>query len=342
MKNKPVLRKDRVPFPVVVLAFVLVLVLGSFLSLYIGKIPLSWSQIWATLSGHGTEADHLTLFQFRMTRSIMAILVGAGISVSGVILQATARNPLAEPGVLGINAGAGFFVVLFQFYLHSSPRQNSLTGTLLLPAVALLGALLAAGIIYSVSLKDNTILPSRMLLVGIGVNAAFQSGITIFSLKMNPSDFLKTMTWLSGSIWSSSWTLILALLPWLLVIFPLVMHKSRVLDILSFNENTAIGLGVSLQKERRQLLILAVLLAGTCVSVGGGLTFLGLISPQIAKSFTGVNHRHLLPLSACIGSCLLLFSDILARVVMPSAELPVGIIISIIGAPYFLYLLIRG
>lgn len=178
-----------------------------------------------------------------------------------------------------------------------------------------------------------------MLLIGIGINAAFGAGIIIFQLKMEPHDFMKTVIWLSGTIWGSTWTFVWAILPWLVVLIPIAIYKARILDILTLGEQISISVGINLNRERFKFLIIAVLLAGVCVAVGGGITFLGLIAPHIARRLVGANHKRIIPLSALIGAILILFSDTVGRILLAPTELPVGIILSVIGAPYFIYLM---
>ncbi|WP_327077967.1 iron ABC transporter permease [Peribacillus frigoritolerans] len=159
---------------------------------------------------------------------------------------------------------------------------------------------------------------------------------------MEPNNFMKALIWLSGTIWGTNWTFVWALLPWLVVLIPLAIYKSKVLDVLRLGDPIAIGVGVQIEKERRLLLLISVALAGVCVSVGGGITLFGLIAPHIARRLVGVRHAKLQPLTAILGSLLLLSADTLGRVIMAPMELPVGIIVSILGAPYFIYLLVKN
>ncbi len=162
------------------------------------------------------------------------------------------------------------------------------------------------------------------------------------SLILGTEQFHEGIIWLSGTLWGTNWTFVWALLPWLVVLIPLAIYKSKVLDVLRLGDPIAIGVGVQIEKERRLLLLISVALAGVCVSVGGGITFLGLIAPHIARRLVGARHAKLLPLTAILGSLLLLSADTLGRVIMASMELPVGIIVSILGAPYFIYLLVKN
>ncbi len=320
---------------------VILLIIVFVVSINTGYMKIPLYEVWSAFFGHDVGNQRLTLFEFRLPRIILAMLIGAGIAVAGGILQGITRNQLADPGVIGINAGASFAVVLFTFLTNST---TFLTGTLsvfVMPFTALAGAFVAAVLIYIISRKNSKVSPMRLILVGIGINAAFASGTLVLQMKMDPQDFTKTLTWISGSIWATNWDFVVSTLIWLIILVPLAIYKSRTLNVFSLGDTIAIGLGVPPEKERLKLLIIAVGLAGACVSVGGGITFLGLIAPHIARSLIGLKHEKLLPLSALLGACILLIADTIGRVVMAPMELPVGIVISILGAPYFIYLLMQ-
>ncbi|WP_047981931.1 FecCD family ABC transporter permease [Ornithinibacillus contaminans] len=321
---------------------VLLILIMIVVSINAGQIKIPVPDVLETLIGAGTEQNQLTIFQFRLPRIVMAILVGVGISISGAILQALSKNPLADPGILGINSGAGFAVVLYMFFFQETTFLTGWLATFIMPIAALAGAFLAALLIYLISWKKGQVTPVRLLLVGIGINAAFGAGLIIFQMKMEPIDFMKAIVWLSGTIWGTNWTFVLAILPWLLLLIPIAFYKSRVLDVMTLGDPIAIGVGVPLERERRLLLLISVGLAGVCVAVGGGITFLGLIAPHIARRLVGAKHALVLPLTAALGGLLLLSADTLGRVIMAPMELPVGIVVSILGAPYFIYLLMKN
>ena len=328
-------------FTTLLVLTIFLIMFTAMISINAGYIHIPLDELLATLLGNGTNEHELTIFQFRLPRIFMAILVGMGISLSGAILQGVSQNPLADPGILGINSGAGLAVVLYMFFFEGTAFFNGWASVYVMPLTALAGAFFAAFLIYALSLKHGRVTPIRLLLMGIGINGAFQAALIIFQLKMEPSDFTKALTWLSGSIWGANWNFVWALLPWLLLLIPVALYKSRVLDILLLGDSPAMGVGVHVERERKLLLIIAVTLAGVSVSVGGGITFLGLIAPHITRRLVGSKHSHCLPLTAALGAFILLSADTLGRVIMAPSELPVGIIVSILGAPYFIYLLIK-
>ena len=339
MNSQKISNSKFITYIVLFLALIIALVL---VSINAGYIPIPISEVYATLTGNGTGSNELTILQFRLPRIVIALLVGAGIAVSGAIMQGVTKNPIADPGILGINAGAGFAVVLYMFFFQGSAFFSGPLSIFIMPITALVGAFIAAIFIYSFSMKNRSVSISRLLLVGIGINAAFNAGLIIFQMKMEPADFTAALVWISGSIWGTNWTYVLALCPWIFIFIPLAIYKSNYLNVLNLNDSIAIGLGMKIERERRLLLGIAVILAGTCVSVGGGITFLGLIIPQIVRRLIGANHKRLIPLTALAGSLFLLLADTLGRIFMAPAEIPVGLIVSLIGAPYFMYLLIKG
>ncbi|RTE03955.1 FecCD family ABC transporter permease [Paenibacillus whitsoniae] len=340
MKATGITTQARTARAVTVMSILAILIALIFIwSMNTGVIRLSPGEMLRTLFGGGTDKQHLILFEFRLPRIVISILVGAGLAVSGTILQGVSRNALADPGILGINAGAGLAVILtVSFY------KNNLAGPLfLMPIIAMAGAGLAAILIYSMSyVRGEGISSSRLVLVGIGVSAGIAALMVVLSIRLDPNDFQFVSIWLAGSIWGTNWKFVLALLPWLVILLPYVMYKANVLNVLNLGENTSLGLGVALERERRWLLASAVALAGACVAVGGGIGFVGLIGPHLARRLVGPKHQYLLPASALTGGLILILADTLARWVFQPTEIPTGLVAAVIGAPYFLYLLARA
>ncbi|MEG0268401.1 MAG: iron ABC transporter permease [Carnobacterium sp.] len=314
----------------------LAICLVFIISMNTGLMSLSPKEILQTLTGNGTVQQELILYHFRLPRIFLSILVGAGLAISGCVLQGVSRNPLADTGILGINAGAGLAVMIFISFFSSASGRS----VFLLPLVAFIGALVAAFLVYRLTYRKNEGLNiTRLILTGVSIGTGLTSLMIVFTIKLSPERYQFLSTWIAGSIWGTSWPFVLALLPWLILTIPFIYKKHTILDILSLGDETSVGLGVHLEKERFILLVLAVALAGSSVSVSGGIGFIGLLSPHLAKQFVGSKHRYLIPLSALIGSLLLSIADTLARVVIAPAEMPTGVIVSIIGAPYFLYVL---
>lgn len=309
-------------------------------SLNMGTMKIPLAEVIKAFNGTGSEQNYTVLVHFRLPRMVIAILIGAGIAVSGAILQSVSRNALADPGILGINSGAGLAVVLYIFYFQGSSFSSGIWSVYIMPFAALVGAFLAAFLIYSIAWKQG-VTPIRLVLVGIGINAAFGALIIVFQLMMDPNNFMQATIWLSGSIWGASWEYVYAILPWILLLVPWAVYKSQNLNVLNLGDHTAAGLGVTVERERRTLLFISVALAGACVAVGGGIAFLGLVAPHLARKLVGPRHQGMLPVSALLGSLVLLVADMIGKNLMAPSEIPVGLVVSCLGAPYFIYLLIK-
>lgn len=309
------------------------------ISMNTGLIRISPGGILRTLLGGGTAREHMVLFEFRLPRIVISLLVGAGLAVSGCILQSLLRNALADPGILGVNAGASLVVVSFIAFYPSTEAAP----VFFLPALSFAGAALTALMIYRLSYrKEEGLLPTRLLLVGIAVAAGIGAVLIVLTLRLSPQNYEFVAKWLVGSVWGTNWSFVLALLPWMLILLPTAYFQARTLNVLQMGDSFAIGLGVALKRKRLLLLAVAVGLAGSCVAVSGGIGFVGLIGPHLARRLVGPRHEILLPASALTGGLLLIVADTLGRAIMPTSEIPTGIVVATIGAPYFLYLLSRS
>ncbi|TWT13199.1 iron ABC transporter permease [Planomicrobium sp. CPCC 101079] len=307
-------------------------------SLGLGYSSLSYDRLIPAFLGKGTFKEDFVLFSVRLPRIIITLLAGMALALSGAILQGVTRNDLADPGIIGINSGAG--VAIAVFFLFVPVQAGSFV--YLLPIVAFAGALLTALFIYVFSYNRQTGLqPIRLVLVGIGFSMAL-SGIMIVlisSAEEEKVDFIAN--WLAGNIWGADWPFIWAILPWLVLLIPFTLYKAHRLNMLALSEPVAIGIGVSIEKERSVLLVTAVALAASAVSVTGGIAFVGLMAPHIAKALVGPRNQLFLPLAILIGGWLLLFADTVGRNLLEPSGLPAGIMVALIGAPYFMYLLLK-
>ncbi|MDR7317387.1 iron ABC transporter permease [Brevibacillus nitrificans] len=316
------------------------LILAVFIiSMNTGYIRLSPSELLSTLFGSGTQKQELILFEFRLPRIVISILIGAGLALSGCVIQGISRNPLADPGILGINAGAGLTVMLFISFYPSTAA----TPVFLLPVLALIGASGTAVLIYLLAHKRHQGLsPTRVVLTGVAVASGMSAATIVLTLRLSPDKYQFVATWMAGSIWGASWKFVLSLLPWLLVLVPFVFYKARVMNTLNLGKELATGLGVHVSKEQVKLLAAAVGLAASCVAVSGGIGFVGLIGPHLARRLVGPRHEVLLPAAALCGALLVITADTLGRWILQPSEIPTGIVVAIIGAPYFLYLLAKA
>jgi len=333
------INKQRRFWKIMIILFVLAISM-IFLSLSIGVISISPKEVLQTLFNAGTAQQELILFDFRLPEIILSLLIGACLAVSGTILQGITQNELADPGIIGINSGAGLAVVLFIYAFRDIlPPAHSLA-IFIMPFAALFGAVVAAVLIYVLAWKKG-VLPTRLVLVGIGINAGFSALLTILQLRMDPQDYRQVTVWLTGDIWNANWTFVLALLPWVIILIPLVLQKARTLNVFHLGDDVAAGLGTPVERDRRILLFLAVALAGAGVAAGGAIAFIGLVVPHIARKLIGPLHQYIIPLATLIGAVLLLTANLIGKNILAPTTIPAGIIVSLVSAPYFIYLLVK-
>ncbi|MBY3622842.1 iron ABC transporter permease [Acinetobacter sp. CUI P1] len=316
----------------------IILLLGFIYSVSTGQSSLSLQELWQTLLGDGTQRQELVLFQFRIPRMILGFLVGGALAIAGMLLQAISRNALADPGILGINAGAGLSMMLFLLL------QNSSTGlhTYVQPFYALLGGFIVVALLFMLSYDRNQgIIPIRLIYTGIAIAAAISACLIVLTFVLDPSQYQMIKVWLAGNIGNSNWKHVYAMLPWLLIIVPLLIRNHLILDVLRLNDPVVISLGVSLNKYRVWFLVCSVLLAAPAVAVSGSIGFVGLVVPHLVRRlFRG--HKIMIPACLLIGGGLVVIADALGKMVVANTEIPAGVIVALIGAPYFLYLLIKS
>lgn len=327
----------RVPLVVLVLLILASIVLVLSVSYGEYEIPLSdvVQTIFNTNQDHPDYANyHLVVHTFRMPRIILAFMVGTALATSGAIMQGITHNPLAEPGILGISAGAGVAVVTMIVYLQDAPLQY-------LPWAAFSGGTVVAAVIYSLSWKHGRSSPLRMVLIGVALATGLGSITTLMLTFGEINDVQQAYLWLVGSVYGRNWEHVYTLGAWMLVALPLSWILARQLNILNMGEDLARGLGVRVEIQRGLLLLCSVALAAAAVSVSGTIGFVGLVAPHISRRLVGPSHEGLLITSALFGGLLLMFADLIGRWVIAPSEMPIGVVTGIIGAPYFLYLLYR-
>ncbi|PGS51768.1 iron ABC transporter permease [Bacillus sp. AFS041924] len=334
MIQPTILRKQRL---ILLILFILIL-LTFFIGMGMGVSAIPYSRLLPTFLGDGTFKEEFVIFSIRLPRMIITLMAGMALALSGAILQGVTRNDMAEPGILGFNAGAGVAITIFFLYFPIDAGSF----VYLIPIVGFCGAIVTASIIYIFSYQKNSGLqPIRLVLVGIGFSMAL-SGIMIVlisSAERTKVDFIAK--WLAGNIWGTDWPFIWAFLPWLIVLIPFTLYKANTLNLLNLNEPVAIGVGVSLEKERIVLMLAAVALAASAVSVTGGIAFIGLMAPHIAKSLVGPRNQLFIPIAILIGGLLLLVADTVGRNLVDPEGIPAGIIVALIGGPYFVYLILK-
>jgi iron complex transport system permease protein len=334
MIQTALIRKQRILLAIITLLIIATIVIG----LGLGYSSLSYDRLLPALLGQGTFKEEFVLSSIRLPRILITVLAGMALALSGSILQGITRNDLADPGIIGINSGAGVGVAVYFLFFPTEPGAF----VYMLPLAAFLGALVTAGLIYLFSYnKETGMQPVRLVLVGVGFSLAL-SGIMIVLISSSDREKVDFIAqWLAGNIWGTDWPFILALLPWLIILVPFALYKANRLNMLSLSEPVAIGIGVQIEKERLVLMLAAVALAASAVSVTGGIAFIGLMAPHIAKALVGPRNQLFLPIAILLGGWLLLLADTVGRNIADPAGIPAGIMAALIGAPYFMYLLLK-
>lgn len=315
--------------------------LGAFVaalglaSLFIGSYSVPIGDLFAALAGRGDPAHRMLVLELRLPRLLFALELGAGLAVAGAVMQGVLRNDLATPGLLGVHVGGRAAVVV------TVALAGGLLPTLALPAASVVGGGATLALVLTLARRGGTLEPQRVILVGLAVSMEIGSVVSVAAMVLPIESFDFLAAWTSGSLERAEPTLLWVLLPWLLVLIPLLWSQSDRLDAIALGDELATGLGVPLQRTRLVLLLGATALSAACVAVeGGGIMFCGLIAPHIARRLVGPAHRRLIPVAMIVGMALILTADTLARL-MPGRELPAGTLVTLIGGPYFLWLMIK-
>lgn len=287
--------------------------------------------------------DALVLFNIRLPRTLMAMLVGASLALSGAMLQGLFRNPLADPGLIGVSAGAALAACLT--IVLGDRLLAPIAGKLpfaALPAGAFCGGLLSTLLLYAIATRAGRTSIATMLLAGVAL-AALSGAVTGFLTYLSDDRQLRDLTfWTMGSLSGTTWTKLAIMAPVAVLVLALALSLSRGLDALALGEAEAYHLGLPVQRVKTLAILAAALGVGTAVAVAGMIGFVGLVVPHILRLLLGASHRMLVPFSALGGAILLLGADLVARLVVAPAELPIGILTAALGAPFFLWLLLDG
>ena len=301
-------------------------------SLTVGDYPVPLAEVVRTLLGQGSSDYEFIIHTLRLPRGLVALMVGAAFGLSGAIFQRIARNPLASPDIIGINAGAAASAVLVIVVLHGTSDEVTFG--------ALGGATATALAVYLLAYKRG-VTGYRLVLVGIGATAMLTSVTSYLMTRAQIHDAQRAMVWLTGSLNGRSWDHVRPLVIALLALVPIALALARHLRILDLGDDAARGLGTRVEGVRSGLLLAGVALAAIAVASAGPIGFVALVAPQIARRLVGGGGAALLP-SAAVGALLLVASDLVARRLLAPTELPVGIVTAVLGAPYLLLLLARA
>lgn len=333
-------RARRVRATQVAVLGVATLVAAAAAVLATGPFAMSPAEVVGTLFGGGNADQQLVIQVLRLPRILVAVVAGAAFALAGAIMQGVSRNGLADPGILGVNGGAALAVVALLVFHEVGGGPTWLVSPFLVPGAALIGAAAAGVLIYVLAWRRG-VSPTRLLLVGIAVSAGMGAAMLLLILRLQFQTLQMVTIFQAGSVWGSSWAHVLAVTPWVLVLALVVQRRAAMLDVLALGDTTATSLGVAVEQQRRRLLAMAVALAAAGVAVAGGVSFLGLLGPHIARRLVGGSHRRLLPTAAVVGGVLLLGADLVGRSLLAPSEIPAGVVVAAIGAPYFIYLLAR-
>ncbi|MGF9966493.1 FecCD family ABC transporter permease [Bacillus rhizoplanae] len=314
-------------FTIVMIVGLILLIAVALLSLRLGAVPTPIADIIeGMMTGQGV------VVKYRLPRLVIAILVGINMALSGAILQSVTRNPLAAPDIIGISAGGGLAAVIMLLMFPTVPP-------IMLPIAAFVGAMIASLLVYALSYQKGGAKPERLALCGVAISAGLHALITFIIVKF-ALDSSQALVWLKGSLYARSWQHVEMLWPWTLIGTVITFMSYKQINLLLLNEETVKGLGMRIDTVRLVLIGTAVALAASSVAVAGTIGFVGLVIPHAARLLVGSDSRLFLPVSALLGALLVTGADMVGRIIIPPIEIPAGIITALIGAPYFIYLLV--
>ncbi|GBF76052.1 hypothetical protein PA598K_04492 [Paenibacillus sp. 598K] len=318
----------------ILLAALLLLNVGLIvLHVMLGERAIPATEVWRSLIGRGDSDYAFTIFELRLPRALTGFVVGAGLALAGAVLQVMTRNPLASPGVIGINAGAAAAVVAVMVLAPAFPMRA-------MPWIAFGGALLVAALIYSLSWRRGAVdSTTRLLLIGVALSAMAGALITYLLTLGQIFRVSQAFVWMAGSLYGRTWEHFWPLLPWIVPLFLLLLWKARVLDLFLLNAQSPTGLGVRVEPTRALFLLCSVGLAGSAVSMAGTIGFVGLMAPHMATHMIGSRSLVRLPVAALLGGGIVMLADLTGRLLFAPYEIPVGLITALVGAPYMIYLL---
>jgi iron complex transport system permease protein len=324
-------RRVTITQPMLLGGFFTVAVILSIYSISVSGARLPLAQ--ALQAAVGTHNQYWTVVQDdQLPRVLLCWVIGASLGVAGGVTQAVIRNPLASPDVIGVSKGASVGAAFFLVVLPTAPIA-------MVPVAAFVGGLIAFAGIYLFAYKRGAS-PVRLALTGIALGAVADSLIRFMLVKW-PTDINSALVWLVGSLYGRNRTSVIEVLPWAVVLIPLILFYAHRLDVLGLGDDLATGLGERVERTRFVTLLLAVSLASAAVAVAGAIGFVGLIAPHIARRLVGSEHLRYLPVSGLLGILLMLTADTIGRGIHPPLDIPAGLITAFIGGPYFLFLLAR-
>lgn len=304
-------------------------------SIVYGYTDTSWKMAWDAFQNNNGSNEHLVITTVRLPRALIAATVGVSLAIAGVLMQTLTKNPLASPDIFGVNAGAGFAVVIGITVFSMGNLQA-------IAWVAFLGAAIAAIGVYVIgSAGREGLTPIKLTLAGAATAALFSSFTQGF-LVLDESALEQVLFWLAGSVQGRKLEILTSVLPYLIFGWLGAMLISPKMNVLSMGEDVAKSLGLRTGLLKAGMAIVIILLSGGSVAIAGPIGFIGIVIPHVARSIIGIDHRWLIPFSGILGGILLLAADILARYIIMPQEVPVGVMTAIIGTPFFIYIARKG
>lgn len=322
----------------IVLLMVLTM-LAVIISTGIGDMQIAPWKVVSVFFGGGSSIDQLVVTSFRLPRILIALLAGMALAVAGGILQGMIRNPLASPDIIGVTGGAGAAVVAF-LTIFSNKDNTLMVSIKWLPVAAFIGAAIIAFLVYFLAWKKG-VSPVRLVLIGIGISALTQACTTLLMIMGPIYRASQANIWITGTVNGSDWQDVWILLPWSIIFIFLSFMIPRQLNIQELGEEVATSAGANVQRQRFILLLMSTALVGGAVAFAGGIGFVGLMAPHMARRLVGSSFGALLPVAALIGGLLVMLADLIGRTLFLPLEVPAGVFTAAIGAPYFIYLLFK-
>ncbi|CEQ22718.1 iron compound ABC transporter permease FhuG [[Clostridium] sordellii] len=295
----------------------------------VGSVNLSFGEIISALINDDNKMVTTIVYKMRLPRNILAVLVGANLAVSGILLQSVMKNPLADPGITGVSTGASVAAIII---LLVAPQFTSI-----LPIAAFIGGAIACMLVFLMAYK-NGLKPGRIVLAGVAINTIL-GGVISYLSTMYSDRIQSAMLWLNGSLATKTWADVEMLFAYSIVGLIVSLLLIRSANVLQLGDDAATNLGFNVNLTRLLISVVAVFLAATSTAVVGVISFVGLIVPHISRMLMGSDHKFTIPFSIILGSMVLLVADTLGRTIGGAVEIPVGVIMSIVGGPFFLYLL---
>lgn len=307
-----------------------------FASLALGQTTIPFSTTWEAITNYNPDdTNHMIIGTSRLTRAIIALVIGMNLAIAGIFVQTLTRNPLAAPDLVGVNAGAIFFIVLAITWLNVQSLMHYMW-------FAFLGATIAGVIVFFLSsMGRDGMTPIKVILAGTALSALFIS-LTQGLLVIDEQSIQTVLFWIAGSVAGRDLSMLLPVLPYFLLALIISLLIGKAMNIFSTGDDVAKSLGQNVGLLKVVMGVLIIILAGGSVAIAGSVGFIGLIVPHIAKGLVGMDYRWMIPYGALLGAALLLTADVVARFVIAPQEVPIGVMTAFIGGPFFIYLARKG